>query len=138
MMPRMRIPRAFTGALVLVLTVSCEHPVCGCTPARDGAVLYGRVTDVAGNPVANARVFAEEGHAGCDLVADMGRAATDASGRYRMPIHTFGGRVECRRAYALSPAGSTLRGSDTVSFDVRFAAREPLDSARVDLVLRGP
>ncbi|HEX2207048.1 MAG TPA: carboxypeptidase-like regulatory domain-containing protein [Longimicrobium sp.] len=138
-MRRIRIPRFVAPALGLVLVVSCENPMCGCTPARDEAVLYGRVTDAAGNPVSNALVRAEEGPAECSqFVHESGWATANAAGHYRAEIYTIGGSVECLRAFALPPAGSTLRGSDTVAFQVRFAPRTPVDSARVDLVLRAP
>jgi hypothetical protein len=69
---------------------------------------------------------------------EAGQAATDASGRFRALIHHPGGPVECLRAFALAPAGSSLRGSDTVPFQVRFTHQRALDSVRVDLVLRTP
>jgi hypothetical protein len=40
--------------------------------------------------------------------------------------------------FALPPAGSPLRGSDTVPLVVQFRAAPPLDSVRVDLALRAP
>jgi hypothetical protein len=60
-MPRIRIPRSLAGALVLMLAVSCQNPVCGCLSPPDVAVVYGTVTDAAGNPVEKAAVRAEEG-----------------------------------------------------------------------------
>lgn len=139
MTPRVRIPRPFVAALCLVLAVSCHNPLCGCTPASERAVLYGRVTDPAGTPVAGAIVRAEAGPAGCQpFTFELGSRATDAAGRYRAELRSFEGPVECRRAFALPPAGSTLRGSDTATFQVRFAHPRAVDSARVDLVLRAP
>jgi hypothetical protein len=64
MMPRIRIPRSLAGALVLMLAVSCQNPVCGCLSPPDVAVVYGSVTDAAGNPVEKAAVRAEEGPPG--------------------------------------------------------------------------
>lgn len=137
---RIRLPRPFAAALVLMLAVSCVSPtwMCGCPPSRDEAVLYGRVTDAAGSPVAKATVRAEEGPPGCgEGTGGMAWASTDANGRYRTIIYRTSSLMECMRAFAVPPAGSTLRGSDTVPIQVRFA-RRPVDSARVDLVLRGP
>jgi hypothetical protein len=141
MMPRIRIPRPFAAALTLMLGVSCADPLmtCACSPVPPMAVLYGRVTDAAGNPVPNATVRAQNGPPGCQPFAnDAGAAGTDADGRYRAEIYGPGGPVECLRAFALAPAGFNLRGSDTVDFRVTFAVRHPLDSTRVDLVLRAP
>ncbi|HEX6372090.1 MAG TPA: hypothetical protein VF006_24415 [Longimicrobium sp.] len=135
-MPRIRIPRPFAGALVLMLAVSCQNPVCGCTPASERAVLYGRVTDGAGNPVASALVRAEGGSAGGRHTGSVGSDAADAGGRYRAELRRFAGSMECLCAFALPPSGSALRGSDTVHLQVRFDAPRATDSVRVDLVLR--
>lgn len=137
-MPRIRIPRSLAGALGLVLLVSCENPVCGCTPASERAVLYGRVTDGAGNPVASAVVRAEGGSAGCQNTGSVGGAATDAGGGYRVELRRFSGPMECLHAFAFPPSGSALRASDTVPLQVRFDAPRATDSVRVDLVLRAP
>lgn len=138
-MPRLRIPRSLAGALVLMLAVSCQNPVCGCLSPPDVALVYGRVTDPAGNPVADAAVRAEDGFPACQAAgAFMGTDQTDAAGRYCAEVHAFQPNPECMRAFALPPAGSTLRGSDTVPFRVTFAPDIPTDSVRVDLVLRAP
>lgn len=139
MMPRIRIPRSLAGALVLMLAVSCQNPVCGCLSPPDVAVLYGTVTDPAGNPVARAAVRAEAGAPGCQAAGVFaGSDETDAAGHYRAEVHAFQPNPECMRAFALPPAGGALRGSDTVPFRVTFAPDYPLDSVRVDLVLRAP
>lgn len=134
-------PKRLSAALALLLVVSCDNPVCGCTPSRDAAILYGRVTDPAGTPVADAAVGALYALPGCvEPVEAMGQARTGADGRYRMAVYTFfhARPGDCLRAYALPPAQSSLRGSDTVAFSVQFAVDVPEDSARVDLVLRAP
>lgn len=139
MMPRIRIPHPFAGALVLLLAVSCQNPVCGCLSPPDVAVLYGTVTDPAGNPVAGAAVRAEDGSPGCQAAGDfLGWEKTDAAGRYRTEMHESWRDSQCMRAFASPPAGSPLRGSDTVPFRVTFAPRRATDSVRVDLVLRAP
>jgi hypothetical protein len=141
MRPRLRVPRPFAATLTLMLAVSCVDPMgtCACDPVPPAAVMYGRVTDFAGNAVSGATVRAQVGPTGCQPFAnEAGQAVTDADGRFRAQIHHPGGIVECLRAFALAPTGSTLRGSDTVPFQVRFTAPRILDSARVDLVLRTP
>lgn len=138
-MPRIRIPRSLAGALVLMLAVSCQNPVCGCLSPPDVAVVYGTVTDAAGNPVADAAVRAEDSAPGCQEPGiAVGWKETDAAGRYRAEVHALRPDSECMRAFALPPAGSTLRGSDTVPIRVTFAPGSPVDSVRVDLVLRAP
>lgn len=139
MMPRIRVPRPLAGALVLMLAVSCQNPVCGCLSPPDVALVYGTVTDPAGSPVARAAVRAEDGSPECQASGVVvGWQEADAAGRYRAEVHSLGPDSECMRAFALPPAGSTLRGSDTVPFRVQFAPRRPVDSVRVDLVLRAP
>lgn len=139
MMPRLRLPRPVAAALALMLAVSCVDPTgsCACTPPVDQAVMYGRVTDPAGKPVASATVRAEAGPAGCQSTNEAGQAATDAGGRYRAVLYAWG-PVECLRAFALPPAGGALRGSDTAAVQLRFAHPRDMDSTRLDLVLRAP
>ncbi|HYR07038.1 MAG TPA: carboxypeptidase-like regulatory domain-containing protein [Longimicrobium sp.] len=140
-MPRPRVPRPFAATLTVMLAVSCVNPAgsCACDPVPLGAVMYGRVTDPAGNAVSGATVQAQVGPTGCQPFAnEAGEAATDADGRFRARIQHPGGPVECLRAFALPPVRSGLRGSDTVAFQVRFTTQHTLDSARVDLVLRTP
>jgi hypothetical protein len=141
-MPAIRIPRHLGVALGLMLFVSCSNPqwVCGCDPVIPTAVLYGRVTDAAGAPVASASVTAEQVIPSCagDRYA-LNDGLTGADGRYRMHV-ALGGDTSgrCLRAYASAPAGTAPRWSDTVPFTVRFTTEATLDSVRVDLVLRAP
>lgn len=143
-MSRLRIPRRPAGCLVLMLLVSCETTTatCDCPPARFGAVIYGRVTDPAGAPVRGARIAAEYGAPGCTQPLEtLGEVLTSPDGTYRTLLlgSTRQPRPgDCLRAFAAPPAGSTLRGSDTVAFAVDFGMNEVADSARVDLVLRAP
>lgn len=143
-MPRIRPSRRIL-LLTAALAVACtSDPVtlCGCSPPPDVAILYGRVTDAAGGPVQDALVVAERGLPGCSTIQEkMGEVRTSADGSYRTPVIAHMGLPragDCIRAFAAPPAGSTLHASDTVAFAVRFATTEPLDSVRVDLVLRAP
>jgi hypothetical protein len=137
-----RIPRLAIAAFALAMVVSCDNPVCGClTPAR--ALLYGRVTNPAGGGVAGALVLAEQGRGTCeeDFFDVLSTGQTQADGRYRLLLRTGDPPAddECLRAYARpAPSVGTLIGSDSVEFDVSFKVDAPLDSVRVDLVLREP
>jgi hypothetical protein len=126
-----------------MLFVSCADPMgmCGCPPSRSEAVIHGRVTDPSGAPVPGATVTAQHAVAGCDTYTmTMGQATTGADGRYRAHLYSAGDprTSSCVRAYALPPAQSTLRGSDSVAFVVGYGTDRVVDSARVDLVLRNP
>ena len=143
-MPRTRFPKHLIACLGAMLFISCSEPMglCGCSEPAPSAVLHGRVTDAAGAPVQGARVVAEHAESGCTaLLSSMGEAVTEADGSFS----TYVGVVvrtpragDCLRAFALPPAGSTLRGSDTATFSARFSQALPLDSVRMDLVLRAP
>ncbi|HEX2076741.1 MAG TPA: carboxypeptidase-like regulatory domain-containing protein [Longimicrobium sp.] len=140
---RIRIPRMLLVVLGLMLFVSCVNPyeTCACSPPPDEAVVYGRVTDPSGAVVAGALVRAERGPPGCQPSVERWEGTTSATGRYRVSVYSHGGPDAdwCQRVFALPPAGSTLRGSDSVAFTVRYrpAGSQP-DSVRVDLVLRAP
>lgn len=142
-MPRIRIPGHLAACLGVMLFVSCATPtgMCGCPPAQSAAVIYGRVTDVAGAPVQRARVTAQFGIESCEPHPEtLGQATTGADGRYRAHLLTaMGPRPgNCLRAFATPPPSAALRGSDTVTFSVSWATERVVDSARVDLVLRAP
>lgn len=135
---------SLAGALTAMLAVSCTNPgfVCGCSPALDAAILYGRVTDAAGVPVQGARITAEQAAPGCSGEGQpLGQpATTGADGSYRAELYSPGSirPGDCLRAHAAPPQGSPVAVSDTVPFGVRFHPGSPLDSVRVDLVLRTP
>lgn len=141
-MPRFRIPRTLLPALGLMLFVSCVNPyeTCACSPPPDEAIIYGRVTDPAGAAVGGSLVRVEVGTPECVGSAQGMEATTGADGRYRILAYSFGGpEPRCQHVFARPPAGSTMRGSDSASFSVRFRHREARpDSVRVDLVLRAP
>lgn len=138
---RVRVPRRLAGCLTVMLLASCESTTatCDCPPLQYQAVVYGRVTDAAGAPVQGAGVSAQFGWNGCQNLELAGQAATGADGRYRAQILVSSRQPrpgDCLRAFAAPPAGSTLRGSDTVAFAVGFGVDELVDSAQVNLVLR--
>lgn len=136
-----RIPRSLSAALALLLIVSCDNPVCGClTPAQ--AVVYGRVTNPAGAGVSGAIVLAEQGRGTCeeDFFDVLGSVQTQADGRYHLLLRSAGPPPDdaCLRAYARPPTTISLIGSDSVEFDMAFRYQAPLDSVRMDFVLREP
>lgn len=139
-----RIPRPLTLLAVTVVVACTSGPtiVCGCSPPPDEAVVYGRVTLPGGGAAAGAAVRVEIGPAGCQPFADRMEAVANGGGGYRTSVYKPGGYGygpdACQRVFALPPAGSALRGSDTVPLVVQFRAAPPLDSVRVDLALRAP
>ena len=137
-----RLPKHLAACLGAMLFVSCTSTtICDCPPGTFRAVLKGRVTDPAGQPVAGARVHAEMGVPDCTgTIMPLDETGSGADGAYRMLITSLGpaNRGECLRAYATAPPGSALAGSDTVPFAVEFGMDGVVDSARVDLLLRAP
>ncbi|HYW14275.1 MAG TPA: hypothetical protein VE871_20075 [Longimicrobium sp.] len=138
-MSRIRIRHPF-GAIAFAVVVACTtDPItlCGCSMPGPYSVLYGRVTDPAGTPVAGATVHWETGPAGCATITGSQDVPIDASGGFHAGISAAGdGPEQCIRLAALPPAGSALRGSDTVQITVPTPRSLPADSVRRDLVLR--
>lgn len=134
-----RIPRPF-AAIAFAAVVACTSTptaLCGCSMPGPYSVLYGRVTDPAGTPVAGATVHWEAGPAGCATIAGAQNVPVDASGVYRVGVFLVGeGAEQCVRLAALPPAGSALRGSDTLQLTIPTPRALPADSVRRDLVLR--
>lgn len=142
-MPRVPRPRPFLLLAIATLVACTSGPtdLCGCSVAPDAAVLYGRVTDAAGAPVQAARIVAQHGAPGCaQPLETLGEVTTGADGGYRAMLFVHSrqpGTGDCLRAVATPPVGTALR-ADTVPFAARFGRGNPLDSVRVDLVLRAP
>jgi hypothetical protein len=142
-MPRIPRPRPLLLLAVATLVACTSGPtdLCGCSLPPDAAVLYGRVTDAAGAPVQAARIVAQHGAPGCaQPLETLGEVSTGPDGGYRTLLVVYSRQPrpgDCLRALAAPPAGSPLR-ADTVPFAAGFGRGSPLDSARVDLVLRAP
>ena len=126
-------------AAALVACTTDALTLCGCSMPGPYAVLYGRVTDPAGTPVAGGTVHWETGPAGCATI-DIARVVpVDEMGVYHVGVFPAGdGPEQCVRLAALPPAGSPLRGSDTVQVTLPTPRTVPSDSVRRDLVLRAP
>ncbi len=138
-MPRIRIPRPFAAIAFAALVACTSTPtaLCGCSMPGPYSVLYGRVTDPAGTPVAGATVHWETGPAGCATIAGSQSVPVDASGVYHVGVFPVGdGAEQCVRLAALPPAGTVLRSSDTVQITIPTPRSLPADSTRRDLVLR--
>jgi hypothetical protein len=144
-----RCPESFPMRLAWMtapaaLLLSCSNPtmICACPPATFDTVVYGRVTTPDGLSVPGALVYVENRDRGCldNEVRESERAFSHPSGGYRVYLRLpMSPSVEsCLVARAEPPAGSVLLPSAAVHFEVRFGNSQPVDSARVDLVLRGP
>lgn len=137
----MRVPKHLAVFLAAMPFIACgEVTACDCMPPTFHALLKGRVTDPAGQPVAGARVYGQIGIPDCSgTILPFDEARTAADGSYRLPITAYGpaDRGECLRAIAEPPAGIAL-GADTVPFAVEFGVNEVADSVRVDFVLPAP
>lgn len=139
-----RPPRRVLLAAVAALVACTGDPVtlCGCDPVPLSARLHGTVQGPGAAPVAGARVTAQASSAGCGAPFQViGVAFTGEDGGFHGEVlRNFDASLPgvCLRAFATPPAGSTLRGSDTVAFTVQFTRDAVPDSARVDLALRAP
>jgi hypothetical protein len=118
---------------------SCATDTCACEPALAVGIVYGRVTDAAGNPVPQAVIRAYSGSASAcySSQADFGVTLSAEDGRYRMDLAQ--GQAQdsvCVLSFARAPAGSEmLTDSDTVLAVLHFRFGLPQDSARIDFSL---
>lgn len=135
---RLSLPLSVAGAGLLA--VSCTTPVCGCLSPPPYAILHGRISTPDGAGVGGARVSAESGDPSCASPRPAGEGVSRPDGGYTLTVHGLGlvRPGDCLRAYARAPQSAAPAVSDTVRFAVRFASEAPIDSARVDLVLRTP
>jgi hypothetical protein len=136
-----RISRPFATVALLAGVACSVNPVdlCGCSLPGPYAIVHGRVTDPVGARVAGAGVQVEVGGPGCQALERVVETPTDAAGRYRTGVTPTGSGAEmCVRFSARPPAGSSLRGSDTVQLILPTPTTLPADSVRRDLVLRAP
>lgn len=137
-------PRVVRGSLHRVLWAAAALVSGGCSPGPAesvytlDAIVYGRVTDASGAPVAGARVFARHHDPGCsgDMRDEDSRQSTDADGRYRTYFLTLAGTLESSCLLLHAEVGQ--RKSAPVRFEVEFREEgQPLDSVQVNVVMEG-
>jgi hypothetical protein len=132
-----------TSALLLVsgvLGLACGLPTdgCGCPPTPAVAVVYGRVTTTAGDPVPDALVFAYialEGSCGRRESPDgLDRTRTDGS--YSVGVAS-GTELDtaCVLVRVQAPAALGLVDRPDTSVILSFRYALPYDSVRVDASL---
>jgi hypothetical protein len=138
----MKTPRTLLvtgGALFLLACEGSITSMCGCPPVAYVARVYGTVSAPGGASAAGARVSVAAAPGACGALpySMLDSGPVLASGRYAFFVSTgiLPAAGDCVVAYALPPAGSTLRGSDTVAVTLTF---DLADSTRVDLSLRAP
>lgn len=138
----MRTPRTLAAAAGALFLLACEGSItsmCGCPPVAYLARMYGSVSAPGGAPAAGARVNVAVSRGACGAVplTELDSRPVPASGRYAffVTVGVLPAAGDCMVAYALPPAGSPLRGSDTVAVTLAF---DLADSTRVDLALRAP
>jgi hypothetical protein len=132
--------------LATALTLSrCTTEVCACPPTPPTALVYGRVTSPAAEPVPGALVRAYSAPAqGCyaDGVEglDYGVIPARNDGSFSMGLPGAYDRDSiCVLVFARPPTDSDgLAVSDTTLVVLSFRYGAPQDSARVDPVLRIP
>lgn len=141
-MPRIRVPRPF-AAIAVASAVACgTDPIvlCACSMPAPHTIVHGRVTAPSGQGVQGATVHLDMGPTDCQGMGGTVPAPTDAEGRYATAVLPTGNYAEqCIRLWALAPAGSGLRNSDTVQFTIPTPRTTTgADSVRRDIALRAP
>lgn len=140
-MPRIRIPRPL-AAIAFAAAVACSADplvLCACSRVPPHVILHGSVTAPSGQGVAGATVHLTVGPPDCQAAAGSFDAPTDAAGKYAAPVFRTGDYAQqCLRLWALAPAGSGLRNSDTLQFLLPTPRDVSADSVRRDIALRAP
>lgn len=140
-MPKIRIRRPF-AAIAIASAIACSgDPIvlCACSQVPPHTVLHGSVKTPSGEGVDGATVHLNVGPPDCQTVASASSAPTDAAGRYAAAVIATGNYAQqCVRLWALAPAGSGLRNSDTLQLSLPTAQNAGADSVRRDIALRAP
>jgi hypothetical protein len=139
-MARFRLPRPF-AAITVASAVACgTDPIvlCACSMPAPYAILYGFATGPSGQVVPGTSVSVQVGPPDCQG-GSVQSGATDQTGRYRTFITATGDYPQqCIRVWALAPAGSGFRNSDTVQLTLPTPRTADADSVRRDIALRAP
>jgi hypothetical protein len=134
-------PRVVWLATGVVIGIACIDPTdgCGCTPTPATALVTGRVQTTAGAAVAGATVsayIAREGNCTRQESPD-GTGNTSSDGSYRVGIAAL---VEIESTCVLvrvrAPLGSGLEDAADTAITLAFRYAPPVDSARVNAILR--
>jgi hypothetical protein len=126
-----------------MIGLGCMDPTdgCGCTPTPATALVVGRVQTTAGTTVAGATVsayIARGGHCTRQESPD-GTGDTRSDGSYRVSIASPGETEStCVLVRVRAPLGSGLEDAVDTAVMLTFRYAPPLDSARVNAILRGP
>ena len=128
----------------LALLLSClPTDICGCSPIPPAVMVLTTVRDAAGGLVAGAVVTVKGTMSSAVDVCDplvlgqpLAKSTTLADGTTRERISSSGDREHCIRVIAQMPPPSSLKPDTVARANVAFRSADPLDTVRVDLVLR--
>lgn len=106
---------------VLLLSISCSNPLCGCSPPRFAVVLRGTLQDSEGAPLAGQRIRSETAFGGCVDYYPAASSVTAADGRFAFVVDAPMRDSGCVRFFARdtlvgaveSPVGGVLRVQGT-------------------------
>lgn len=106
---------------VLLLSISCTNPLCGCSPPRFAVVLRGTLQDSEGAPIAAQRIRSETAYSGCVDYYSAASSLTTADGRFSFVVDAPVRDSVCVRFFARdtvagaveSPVGGVLRVKGT-------------------------
>ena len=132
---RSRLPSGLFCAAAALVLAGCSPDVTGSVHTLDG-IIYGRVTDASGAPVAGARIFARHFRPGCSgILADEETGeTTNGAGNYRLRFNSLGGLRD--ESCLLLHAEAGPRKSVPVRFEVQLRTQdEPLDSVQVNVLM---
>jgi len=126
----------------LALLLSClPTDICGCSPIPPAVMVLTTVRDAAGGPVAGALITVEGTLSFASDVCDpmvlgqpLANSTTRADGTTSERVFSSGDR--CIRVIAQMPPPSSLKPDTVARSNVAFRSADPLDTVRVELVLR--
>ncbi len=67
---------------VLLLSISCTNPLCGCSPEPTGVIVRGTLRTAGGDPLGGRRVRAEAALGGCLEYQPASSGVTNAAGGF--------------------------------------------------------
>jgi hypothetical protein len=114
---------------VLLLSISCTNPICGCSPVPTGVYVRGTLRSVGGAPLSGQRVRAEAALGGCLEYQPASSGVTNAAGGFEFLVSVPARDSVCLRFFARDTAVGAVESA--VSGVLRARLAYPWDTLEV-------